>query len=90
MNALIVSVIVPADEEMNRLKSSCISSLASQNYSIIESDSRWFLKCSCGEKDCRKTVRSIDFLPYKLFNKYVPFIPSAFKKKYERDHKSKK
>lgn len=38
MNALIVSVIDPTDEEMNRLRSSCILSLGSQNYSILESD----------------------------------------------------
>ncbi|OMJ75963.1 hypothetical protein SteCoe_24772 [Stentor coeruleus] len=38
MNALVVSSISPTDEEMNRLKGLCISSLASQNYSIIESD----------------------------------------------------
>lgn len=58
------------------------------DYSIIESDPRWFLKCACGEKNCRKTIRSIDFLPKTLFNKYSPFIPAAFKKKYERRNKT--
>ncbi len=54
------------------------------DYSIIEPDPRWFLKCACGESVCRRTVRSIEFLPKTLFNKYIPFVPSAFKRLYAR------
>ncbi len=54
------------------------------DYSIIEPDERWFLKCSCGEKNCRKVIRAIELLPEKLFNKYSPYVPTALKKLYVR------
>ncbi len=57
------------------------------DYSIIEPDSRWFMKCQCGKKECRGTIRSIELLPKKLFNKYTPFIPAQLKKLYARKEK---
>ena len=58
------------------------------DYSIIEPDPRWFMKCGCGKKNCRKVVRAIELLPQKLFNKYDPYIPRAMKKLYARKEKS--
>jgi uncharacterized protein len=50
------------------------------DYSIIEGDEMWEMECNCGAKDCRKTVRSIQFLPEKQFKKYMPYIPKYFQK----------
>ncbi len=53
------------------------------DYSITEIDRMWHMKCQCGSKNCRKTVRSIQFLPKKIYNKYNPYIPTYFKNIYE-------
>lgn len=52
------------------------------DYSTIEGDSRWEMPCSCGEKECRGTIRSIGFLPKPIFQKYLPFIPKYFQQLY--------
>lgn len=52
------------------------------DYSIIESDERWYMKCNCNSKGCRKMVRSIQFLPVAIFKKYLPNIPNYFQKVY--------
>jgi hypothetical protein len=53
------------------------------DYAIIEGDPRWELLCLCGEKECRKIIRSIHYLPKKQFLKYLPNIPHYFKKIYK-------
>ena len=52
------------------------------DYSTIEGDTRWEMKCKCGEANCRGIIRSIHFLPELQFNKYLPYISSYFKKIY--------
>lgn len=52
------------------------------DYSAIEGDSRWEMVCLCGEKNCRKIISSIHSLPQKQFLKYLPNIPTYFKKVY--------
>ena len=52
------------------------------NYSITEDDPYWKMKCSCRSKNCRKTIRSIRFLPNNLFQKYKLFIPKWLQKSY--------
>jgi uncharacterized protein len=37
---------------------------------IIAADDIWTMKCRCGNKNCRKTIKSFDTLPDKLQNKY--------------------
>lgn len=54
------------------------------DYSTIEGDPRWYMNCSCGESNCRKKIKSIEFLPKKIFDRYFPFIPTYFKKFYLR------
>lgn len=44
--------------------------------SITEADPRWKKKCNCGEKSCRKVIRSIQFLPQEKFRKYLPYMPT--------------
>ncbi len=54
------------------------------DYSIIEGDDLWEMKCGCGAANCRGVIRSIQFLPPKTFKKYLPFVPTYFKKVYEK------
>lgn len=52
------------------------------DYSITEMDKLWYMKCFCGSPQCRKMIRSIEFLPERVFNKYIPYVPRAFQKFY--------
>lgn len=52
------------------------------DYSIIEADPRWHMKCACGQKRCRGTIRSISYLPVDRFKSYLPYISSDFRKVY--------
>lgn len=54
------------------------------DYSITEMDRLWYMKCDCGSKNCRKIIRSIQFLPKKIYNKYAPCVPTYFMKVYNR------
>ena len=57
------------------------------DYSIIEGDVRWRMKCHCGQKNCRETIKSFQFLPDKQFYRYFPFIPTCFKNLYLKTHR---
>lgn len=57
------------------------------DYSIIEGDPFWEMKCTCGEKNCRKIIRSTEFIPGKQFKKYLPYVPTYFKNLYLKNHK---
>ncbi|MEK9178010.1 MAG: SET domain-containing protein-lysine N-methyltransferase [Patescibacteria group bacterium] len=59
------------------------------DYSITEMDELWHMKCKCGNKNCRKIIRSIQTLPLKIYKKYTPFIPTYFMKVYNRCHNGK-
>src|SRR3989338_3663068 len=54
------------------------------DYSLKEADIFWHIKCHCGSRNCRKTIKSIQFLPYKIFNKYKLHIPEYFKKVFKK------
>ncbi len=53
------------------------------DYSIIEADTRWYMKCNCGEINCRGIIKSIQFLPQQIYKKYTPNISKNFQKIYE-------
>lgn len=55
------------------------------DYSIIEGDYRWYMKCNCENKKCRKLIKSIGFLNPKLYQKYSPYISKEFRKIYEKN-----
>ena len=59
------------------------------DYAVTEGDLLWEMKeeCCCGEKNCRKIIRSIQYLPKKIFNKYMPNVPTYFKKIYVQSHR---
>ncbi len=52
------------------------------DYSITEDDPYWKMKCICEQKNCRKIIRSIRFIPPMLFNKYKNYIPKFLRKEY--------
>ncbi|KKU75832.1 MAG: Nuclear protein SET [Candidatus Yanofskybacteria bacterium GW2011_GWA1_48_10] len=60
------------------------------DYSITEEDALWVLnkKCQCGSKKCRKVIKSIQFLPKKVFDSYLPYIPKYFQKVYTKYHRT--
>jgi len=49
------------------------------DYSITENDPYWKMKCMCGQKNCRKIIRSYRYLSPKLKNKYKKYIPNFLK-----------
>ena len=51
------------------------------DYSITEDDPYWRMQCSCKNRNCRKTIRSIRDLDKRILKKYGPYIPD-FGKKY--------
>ncbi len=59
------------------------------DYSSIEGDPRWHLesKCRCGERGCRGVIGSVQSLPRKTFERYLPFVPTYFKEMYIRGQK---
>ncbi len=54
------------------------------DYSINEADPNWQMKCSCGAENCRKIVKSIEFLPKETYQQYLPFVPTYFSKVYNK------
>lgn len=56
--------------------------------SITEADANWHIACKCKSKTCRKIIRSIQYLPRKLFDQYLPYIPIFFQKVYMAYHHS--
>lgn len=55
------------------------------DYSTIEGDENWKMSCLCSSKKCRKNVGSISKLPKDYFERYLPYVSTYFKKKYERN-----
>ena len=59
------------------------------DYSTIEGDPRWEMPCSCGEKNCRKIIRSIEFLDPEQFGSIL-YIPAYFRKLYLKTRSARK
>lgn len=72
--------------EIVALKSIKEGSEITIDYAVIEGDDLWEMSCRCGQRSCRKVVRSIHYLPRRQFNKYFPFIPVYFKNLYIKNH----
>ncbi len=54
------------------------------DYSLDEADIFWHLKCNCNNTNCRKIIRSIQFLPHKIFNQRINSIPKYFQQVYKK------
>jgi uncharacterized protein len=49
------------------------------DYSTFESEKGWYLECHCKNKNCRHIIRSYEFLPPKLKQKYRDFVSEYLK-----------
>lgn len=58
------------------------------DYSMSEIDPLWKMRCSCGQKNCRKIIRSIQFLPSEIYKKYLPYISTHSKRAYIKYNKN--
>jgi hypothetical protein len=54
------------------------------DYSMNEADIFWHMKCNCGNKNCRKIIRSIQFLPKKIFYRSLSSIPKYYRQVFRR------
>lgn len=52
------------------------------DYSLNEADIFWDIKCKCGSSNCRKIIKSIQFLPKESYLKNKKYIPEYYKKVY--------
>jgi uncharacterized protein len=50
------------------------------DYSVTEDEEGWDMQCLCGRKTCRGVIRSIQFLPEKVYQKRLPYILPYFQK----------
>ena len=41
------------------------------DYSTDMDEDEWVMKCSCGDKNCRKMIKDFKYLPLDLQNKYI-------------------
>ena len=59
------------------------------DYSITEGDRFWTLggRCQCGGKKCRGKIRSIQYLPKEIYQRYLPFVPAFLQKQYSLAYK---
>jgi uncharacterized protein len=53
------------------------------DYSTTTADRNWTQKCSCGNKNCRKMIQSVQFMPKKMFNKYQNYMPAYVRNNYK-------
>lgn len=60
------------------------------DYSTTEEDPYWQMRCKCSSRNCRKLIKSIQFLPLKLFKKYQKYTPTYLKKSYLEMNKRSK
>ena len=58
------------------------------DYSTSTCDAGWKLNCGCKSKNCRKIIRSIQFLQKSLGRKYENFILPYFKKQSKFSNKA--
>lgn len=59
------------------------------DYSTIEGDSRWEMPCDCGNSNCRKIIRSVEYLTPEQF-KAIRYVPAYFKNLYLKRNMHKK
>lgn len=59
------------------------------DYSLSEADIFWNFRCNCRSGNCRKHVRSIQFLPLDIYKKNLRYIPAYFRRVFLRFNISK-
>ena len=58
------------------------------DYSMTDGDLYWEMPCTCGAKNCRKVITSIQRIPEKTFRAHFPLIPKYFVKLRKRYQQS--
>lgn len=56
------------------------------DYATTEATPHWEMKCHCKQPNCRKIIRPVQFLPYRRFKAYLPFVPTYFQRIYYALH----
>jgi len=56
------------------------------DYSMTDADPYWEMSCCCGSKNCRETLRAIQFTPYTYIQGHFPNIPKYFLNIYNKHH----
>ena len=74
MKSLIALRDIPQDEEITF------------DYSMTDADPLWEMPCTCGMKQCRRTIRSIQFVSPDTFKKHMPHVPRYFQRLYLRTY----
>lgn len=72
------------------IKSIAAAEEISIDYSMTDADPHWSIPCSCGERNCRKVIRSIYSIPDEVFMRHMPFVTKFFQKAYARSHVQEK
>ena len=52
------------------------------DYSMTDVDPLWEMTCLCKSKNCRGTLKAIQFLPKSVFKNHMPYIPRFFQRHY--------
>ena len=52
------------------------------DYSTTNIDKKWKMNCHCKSKNCRKVIRSVQFLPRGIFRKYEKFMQPFIRDNY--------
>jgi hypothetical protein len=52
------------------------------DYSTTNIDKRWKMKCHCKSSNCRKIIRSVQYLSKRLFNKYKNYMQPFIRNNY--------
>jgi len=52
------------------------------DYSTTNIDKKWKMGCKCKSKNCRKIIRSVQFLPNSLFKKHKGHMPKFIEDNY--------
>src|SRR3989339_805029 len=55
------------------------------DYSTVEASRTWHMNCRCAQKNCRKVIRSIKYLPRKTFLSYQQFVPYYLQQAYFKE-----
>jgi len=58
------------------------------DYSTTNNDMAWQMLCQCKSYNCRKIIKSIRYLPSKLYEKYKEFMPKYIKEHYLKTNPS--
>ncbi len=54
------------------------------DYSLTETMRSWRMKCKCGLKTCRATIKSVQFLSRDVFEKYKKYLSKFLQQEYQK------